>query len=413
MAEITASELLNIAYQDDADSYPFRKNFEALRVGHNQNSQAIAGLGTAASGAEISTARPYHASLLDRLNDTGIGFNYVKTGFVVSERSTPSMGVKVSAGKAQVGGSHIRKGYGSWARVGTTITITEENHGRANGQTVSIDVSSATTPLPLGEYTIGNVTANTFDITGVNSDATIGTCEHGTCLGTITAPAANRWDTVAIASDNSLSVVTGTSNALPVLPSLASTQKKLSHLYLTSAHTTIVNADCRDARKESFAGHDFIGMTEQIGTVKGWHKTFASVTLEEEYKECDGTEVTDPESPYYRLTIPDLNGGARFLKGAATSGTLEASANKLHNHTITDPTHTHATHGYLASGGAPQEQITIPTGGYSDTTVNTLTLTNNATGQTVSVLTGITLADQGATDAVPKNMTVVWIMRIK
>lgn len=230
--------------------------------------------------------------------------------------------------------------------------------------------------------------------------------------GTITPHATlDRWDTVVVNSDNSISIVSGTASASPVLPNIASTQKKLAHLYITGGMTAITDSDIRDARRESIVGNSWIG-ADQIGTIKAWHKTFASVAIEEEYKECDGSLIDDPESPYYGLTIPDLNGGARFLKGAPTSGTLEASANKSHNHAITDPSHGHPVIGLVSGGGS------IGTTDYSYPSLTNskdhqFDTTSYVMGSANASATGISLADQGATDAVPKNMTVVWIMRIK
>jgi len=221
----------------------------------------------------------------------------------------------------------------------------------------------------------------------------------------------DRWDTVVANSDNSITIVSGTASATPTLPSVSSTQKKLAHLYISGGMTAIVDANIRDARRESMSGQEWIG-AEQIGIIKAWHKSFASVTLDEEYKECDGTVVDDPESPYYGLTIPDLNGGARFLKGAATSGTLEASANKSHNHALTDPGHSHNVLPLkLGGGSAGTDPVEYPS---TSTNVSHQFDTLGALmGVTAGGGTGISIADQGATDAVPKNMSVVWIMRIK
>ena len=399
MNEMSAGELHQILYQDNADSYPLREDFEMLRSKLNQAIQAINGVTTAASGSETSGARPYHASLGNKLDETMLGIDYVKTGFLVAERATPIMGVKVSAGKAQVNGVFVRKGYGVWARVGTTVTITEENHGRSNTQTIVIEVSSATTPLPLGEYAISNCTTNTFDITGVDSGATSGTCEFATCLGPITVPAAGkkRWDTAVIQSDNSLAIVTGADAASPTLPSRSSSQKKLGHIYMTDAQVDIQTADIRDARKEAMTGLTFLGWGPPIGAIIPWHKTLTGCpALPEEYQECDGTGVVDPESPFYGETLPDLTSG-RYLKGAATSGTLGASSNKAHTHDVVGiyehvggtgpliPDSVQMLPAQAASEGIQHDQLTD-------------------TGAAIS---------SGLDDSEPKNMTAVMVMRIK
>lgn len=214
--------------------------------------------------------------------------------------------------------------------------------------------------------------------------------------GTITPHATlDRWDTVVVNSDNSISIVSGTAAASPVLPTIASTQKKLAHILITAAMSAIVDADIIDARTET-KNQTFFGF-EPIGTIKAWHKSFTNtpqLKKGDAWKECDGTTIDDPESPYAGQTIPDLNGGARFLKGASTSGTLEASANKSHTHDIEG--------GYATPGGGaiPAYVWASPADAVTGLTLTTVNVTAKA-------------LTQGATDAVPKNMTVVWIMRIK
>lgn len=421
MSTLSNDEIVNIEFQDDVDSYPHRTNNANVKNRHNQLVQTVAAMGSAASNAETVAARPYHQSLEERLSAIVAGVNMMYEGGVVAERLTPAMSVKVSALRCNAGGSQCRKGFLTWTRSGATITFNEEGHDRSNGNTVDIEVSSDTNAIPLGEYTVAGVSGDTWQITGVAAGGASGTAEAASILGTITAPAANpRWDTVVMNSDNSLSVLTGSENVSPVLPSRGITQKKLYHIYLTVGKTSIVNADCTDARRESL-NSTWFGI-EPIGTIKAWHKSLTGVpALTSDYKECDGTLISDPESPMYRQTIPDLNGEARFLKGAATSGALEASANKAHNHAITDPTHDHALTDAGHAHASPDDSVVSTTAGGSRFATgagygsrNLPTTASATTGIDITAAaTGISLADQGATEAVPKNMTVVWIMRIK
>lgn len=55
--------------------------------------------------------------------------------------------------------------------------------------------------------------------------------------------------------------------------------------------------------------------------------------LPDGWVECDGSVLSDSDSPYDGETIPDLNGGNRFLRGNSTSGgTGGASSTTLANH---------------------------------------------------------------------------------
>lgn len=60
-----------------------------------------------------------------------------------------------------------------------------------------------------------------------------------------------------------------------------------------------------------------------VGGVAAWLKSFPNTpALAAEFAECNGQVLSDAASPYDGETLPDLNGGERFLRGAATSGTL-------------------------------------------------------------------------------------------
>ena len=60
-----------------------------------------------------------------------------------------------------------------------------------------------------------------------------------------------------------------------------------------------------------------------MGGVGAWLKDLPGVpALPGDYAECNGQVLSDPASPLNGVTLPDLNGQERFLRGSATSGTL-------------------------------------------------------------------------------------------
>ena len=73
-----------------------------------------------------------------------------------------------------------------------------------------------------------------------------------------------------------------------------------------------------------------------IGAIVAWAKSITGVpTLPDGWAECDGSTVSDSDSPINGETIPDLNassGTARFLRGATTSGGTGGS--ETHRHSI-------------------------------------------------------------------------------
>ncbi len=79
-----------------------------------------------------------------------------------------------------------------------------------------------------------------------------------------------------------------------------------------------------------------------IGSIVAWHDKidFPALTLSEGWQLCDGSVVSDTESPLNGMAVPDLNGGTtseagdlssgKFLRGGAVSGLFETDqANTL------------------------------------------------------------------------------------
>lgn len=220
-----------------------------------------------------------------------------------------------------------------------------------------------------------------------------------------------RYDTVVTNSDNTVTVMMGNESANPVLPTLSITQKKLAHLKLSPGMTAITQAEIYDARKERFVGF-LEGFSEPIGIIKAWHKNFPNVPeITDEWLECNGQTVDDLDSPLHGQILPLLNGnttdGGKFLRGISTggqTGETQESQNKDHNHLLTDPGHVHS----MPDQGGP--------GVYSPAYRNYYVVNQQGTANRVETnlgYTGISLANEGGSEARPTNMSVVWIMRVK
>ncbi len=84
---------------------------------------------------------------------------------------------------------------------------------------------------------------------------------------------------------------------------------------------------------------------DALGTIKAWLKNHANQVanpMTAFWKECDGTAISDAESPLNGGSAPDLNANvlnAKFLRGAATSDTgadNTADETDTHTHTMGD-----------------------------------------------------------------------------
>jgi hypothetical protein len=136
------------------------------------------------------------------------------------------------------------------------------------------------------------------------------------------------------------------------------------------------------------------GVIAPVGSVFSWLKTLTNTpALPANWVECNGQVLSDADSVYDGVTLPNLNGASaqpqRFLRGAATSGTT--GGEDAHTLSAAEmPTHSH-----LYSGG---------TGGAS----------GSADGTTGNLNKSTTDAGSGnAHENRPSFYEVVFIMRIK
>lgn len=119
-----------------------------------------------------------------------------------------------------------------------------------------------------------------------------------------------------------------------------------------------------------------------IGTIMPWYKFMTGVpaTLPEGWKECDGTQVSDADSPMNGVNVPDLVNTGRLIRGGDTA-----------NSTGGGTTHTHTCSGPYDDDTQDIIEGTVNTRAAYDYHSHSI---NSAT-------------------AYPQNVTVSWIMRIK
>ena len=121
-----------------------------------------------------------------------------------------------------------------------------------------------------------------------------------------------------------------------------------------------------------------------IGGIIPWCKSFTGVSsLPASFAECDGSVISDADSPMNGETLPDLLDPQSYLRGNTTSGGTGGSDTHDHHYDIT-VTGTQST---ISSNGPWQ--------------LSTWNHTHR-------------LHDDSSTDSgLPKSYEVVWIMRIK
>lgn len=137
-----------------------------------------------------------------------------------------------------------------------------------------------------------------------------------------------------------------------------------------------------------------------IGSIVAWAKSIAGVpALPAEFQECDGSEITDVDSPMVGEFVPDLNGDLRFLRGGSSSG----SSGGLGEVTLTKPEMPLHKHAYASYVKIPATNFRnarfVSAGGFAD--------------QSFVITQSDSQGGDGAHENRPPYYGVVWVMRIK
>lgn len=135
-----------------------------------------------------------------------------------------------------------------------------------------------------------------------------------------------------------------------------------------------------------------------IGSIIAWHKSLPGTpSLPDGWVECSGQTLNDLESPLNGQVIPNLNGTARFLRGASSSGTFQSDqANAI-------------TSVYTHNQGDswPHDTSTsVPESGWSS-----YVFTGEDSG--AGYQSQWTKFYKPGRETHPINMSVVWVMRVK
>jgi len=150
-----------------------------------------------------------------------------------------------------------------------------------------------------------------------------------------------------------------------------------------------------------------------IGSIIAWHKDFSNTpALPYGWVECNGQTLNDPGSPYHNQVIPNLNGdpnGANspglsekarmFLRGGTQSGNGENDAFQGHRHSISGNYNIAAT---CSNSGSDDRRADCASYG----TAVSISIGDPTTD-------GTNGTPRTASETRPKNMSVVWIMRVK
>lgn len=157
-----------------------------------------------------------------------------------------------------------------------------------------------------------------------------------------------------------------------------------------------------------------------IGGIIGWHQDLSGVPVlpgTGEWVKCDGQTLADANSPMNGQVIPNLNGngiGANspghaakvqmFLRGGTTSGAGQTDAFQGHEHYLSDD----GGGSFVGRGGGSVSADYWGPSNYDGSG-------NKRRFQTGGgyLVEGTNGTPRTANETRPRNMTVVWIMRVK
>lgn len=159
-----------------------------------------------------------------------------------------------------------------------------------------------------------------------------------------------------------------------------------------------------------------------IGTISAWvtkptkeTREDKMVRLPEGWVRCDGKTIPKP-SVWAGQRTPNLNGEKRFLRGGSDSKVLTMEGDQMqdHKHKVSDPGHTHSyVDKYPNYGGSDNGRYGPKDSDKSkdrwDKSHTSSTSKSKSTGITVQ---GVSPGFRFGSETRPKNMNVIYIMRV-
>jgi hypothetical protein len=157
-----------------------------------------------------------------------------------------------------------------------------------------------------------------------------------------------------------------------------------------------------------------------VGTVISWWRADETTPLpSDEWAIADGSTVTDPASPLYGKTLPDMT--ERFAMGVAVEniGQLGGnnSLNLAHTHQVNDHVHSIPGHSHTLDHDHHTQDAYAVAGGslsvHRDITGVTVTNTGDWAGTTGGSQPGTTSALSASTDIRPAYVGMIFLVKIK
>lgn len=246
MSELLDDQVAIIDRRGNVTSKQLRENFENIKNAHNSERANRLAMTTPPAGSEVTDSRGGEDVLDTRLAQhiNAYGNKHI-TGFEVTEQDTPDMTVKISAGRAVVGGNVVNRGYNRPVTVsGSLATINDKGHGLSTADNIYVTVTGNATYLALGEHTITKIDDDSFTVPTISGSPSDFTCNFSRYSPTISKPSSpdSRYDVFVVNSAYEIERIVGAEGTAPTLPVISDTQVPLAFMKIAWNTTTITDS---------------------------------------------------------------------------------------------------------------------------------------------------------------------------
>lgn len=152
-----------------------------------------------------------------------------------------------------------------------------------------------------------------------------------------------------------------------------------------------------------------------IGTIIAFHKNLPGVSLPSgSWVPCSGQKIADSSSPLFGVSLPNLNGERRFLRGTNdATGVFEDDAFRKHRHVVNG-----GRHPVVSDKGESQlQQVQMfHQGPASQIDIFRVAVGGNGHGVHGNIWGAAhehNVEESGSDETRPRNMAVTWMIRIK
>jgi len=189
-----------------------------------------------------------------------------------------------------------------------------------------------------------------------------------------------------------------------------------------SIHTNTVFCNMEEGGYDNVPETTELSTDSPLGTISAWipriNQTGNKQDLPDGWLPCDGSKIT--KGIWAGGNTPDLNSGGHFLRGGSEDDALEKQEDQLQDHQHVDAGHTHSndphSHSYYDTYSLDQTGKSGKGSDYFQRDDASSTRTSDSTkiiiASSTSNISGVTSGFRSGAETRPRNMKVVWAIKV-